>query len=130
MSRSKVRNRLIAMIVAFAAFVATAGTANAGGQDESAARYWNEQLLAAIRLNTARPTVHARNLFHLAVVMWDAWAAYDPVPDQYLHIEKATAKDVEAARHEAISYAAYRTLKIRFASGPNFATINTNLDNA
>ena len=49
----------------------------AGGQ--SVARQWNDELLEAIRNDFARPTVHARNLYHVAVAMWDAWAAYDPV---------------------------------------------------
>lgn len=44
---------------------------------ESAARIWNDQLLTAISKDTARPTVHARNLFHLSTAMYDAWAAYD-----------------------------------------------------
>ena len=30
----------------------------------SVAREWNEALLQAIRTDFARPTVHARNLFH------------------------------------------------------------------
>ena len=45
--------------------------------EHSVARVWNEQLLHAISLDTARPTVHARNLFHLSAAMYDAWAAYD-----------------------------------------------------
>ena len=43
----------------------------------SVARDWNEQLLDAIRNDIARPTSHARNLFHSAVVMYDAWAIFD-----------------------------------------------------
>ncbi|MCA9310874.1 MAG: hypothetical protein KDA21_06690, partial [Phycisphaerales bacterium] len=82
------------------------------------AREWNDQLLEGIRHDLARPTVHARNLFHTSVVMWDAWAAYDDVADQYLHFEKQSAVDVQAAREEAISYAAYRLLRHRFANSP------------
>ena len=55
---------------------------------QSVARQWNEQLLHAISIDTARPTVHARNLFHLSTAMYDAWAAYDPTATQYLHHEK------------------------------------------
>ena len=43
----------------------------------SVARDWNEELLEAIRKDFARPTVHARNLFHSAVVMYDSWAVFD-----------------------------------------------------
>ena len=46
-------------------------------QAVSAAREWNEQLLAAIRINLPNPPAHARNLHHTAVAMYNAWAAYD-----------------------------------------------------
>ena len=45
----------------------------------SIARVWNEEILAAIRVDLPHPPVHARNLFHLSVAMYDAWAAYDHV---------------------------------------------------
>ena len=48
------------------------------GANVSAARRWIEVLLQAIRNDYARPTVHARNLFHVSAAMYDAWAAYDP----------------------------------------------------
>ncbi len=80
----------------------------------SVARQWNEALLDAIRRDLPAPTVHARNLFHTAVAMWDAWAAYDPTADGYLVDEVHAARDVEAAREEAISYAAYRVLSHRY----------------
>ena len=38
---------------------------------------WNEQVLAAIRNDFARPTIHARNLMHSSAIMYDCWAAYD-----------------------------------------------------
>ena len=85
----------------------------------SIARIWNEQNLAAIRLDFPNPPVHARNLFHTSVAMWDAWAAYDTNAIGYLHNETATAVDVTAARHEAISYAAYRVLAHRYALSVN-----------
>ncbi len=85
----------------------------------SIARIWNEQNLAAIRLDFPNPPVHARNLFHTSVAMWDAWAAYGTKAIGYLHNETATAVDVTAARHEAISYAAYRVLTHRYALSVN-----------
>ncbi len=81
---------------------------------ESVARRWNEVLLEAIRNDKARPTVHARNLYHVSSAMYDAWAAYDTVADQVFHQERQTWPDVQAARHEAISMAAYRVLLFRF----------------
>lgn len=86
--------------------------------DETIARVWNEQLLDAIRNDTARPTVHARNLHHLSTAMYDAWAAYDSRAGQVLHHERASSADLGAARDEAISFAAYSLLKHRFVSGP------------
>ena len=92
--------------------------ANPAAATATVARQWNELLLEAIRNDFARPTVHARNLFHTSVAMWDAWAAYDGKAHTYLHYEDATAVDVAAARDEAISYAAYRILSHRFAHSP------------
>lgn len=95
---------------------------------ESVARIWDEQLLDAIRIDTPRPTVHARNLFHLSAGMYDAWSAFDATSVQYLHHESATAADIEAARNEAISYAAYNILKHRFQGGPGAATSQAAFD--
>lgn len=90
--------------------------------DTSVARLWDEQLLSAIRLDTPRPTVHARNLFHVSAAMYDAWSAYDPNANQYLHQESASAADIADARNKAISFAAYNILKHRFQTGPGSAT--------
>jgi hypothetical protein len=84
--------------------------------DGSIARRWNEQILNAIRRDVPRPTVHARNLFHVSVAVWDAWAAYDDVADGYLVRERHDADDVEDAREEAISFAAYRVLSHRYST--------------
>ena len=50
----------------------------------SVARRWDEALLDAIRRALPNPPVHARNLFHTSVAMWDAWAAYDPTAAGYI----------------------------------------------
>src|SRR5436309_4774655 len=82
----------------------------------SVARRWDEAMLDAIRRSLPNPPVHARNLFHMSVAMWDAWAAYDPTASGYLFKEKLHVDrcDVAAARNETISYAAYRLLTARF----------------
>src|SRR5829696_966598 len=80
----------------------------------SVARRWDEALLDAIRRSLPNPPVHARNLFHTSVAMWDAWAAYDPTASGYIFKEKLSRGDVAGARNEAISYAAYRILTKRF----------------
>ena len=91
---------------------------------ETVARLWDEQLLHAISLNTARPTVHARNLFHLSAAMYDGWAAYDNTAKGYLHKEKATAADIALARNQTISHAAYNIILHRFVTGPDGVGVN------
>jgi hypothetical protein len=111
-------------LLAFAAFCFSPISSFAN----SVAREWNEQILAAIRIDFPSPVIHARNLFHTSVVMYDAWAAYDPVAVGWVYNENATAVDVEAAREEAISYAVYRVLKKRFATSVNAVTTLAALD--
>ncbi len=95
----------------------------------SVAREWNEVVLQSIRNDYARPTVHARNLFHTSVAMYDVWAAYDDQSQTYLLGNVIGAFDsdfegvdipfdVEAARNEAISYAVYRIIQHRYKKSP------------
>ena len=99
-------------------------------EDVSVARLWNEALLAAIRKDFARPTVHARNLFHSSVAMYDAWAVYDEEATTYMvgktvHGFSSDLTDFESnesvqdSRNKAISYAMYRLLTHRFQNSPN-----------
>ena len=120
--------RLSAVCHRFADGVATAYCGDRPADDHSAARAWDEALLAAIRIDLPRPVVHARNLFHLSTAMWDAWAAYDGTVDQVLHQERASAADVAEARDTAISFAAYRLVRHRFAASPGAATTSVSLD--
>lgn len=88
--------------------------APASAATASVARVWNERALASIRVDTPHPPAQARNLFSLSVCMYDAWAAYDTNGAVgYVYRGKHTAADVAAARHEAISFAAYRILRER-----------------
>ena len=95
----------------------------------SAAREWNESNLQAIRMDLARPTVHARNLFHTAAAMYDAWAIMDDEAETYLLGKSIggyscpfgafpTPADIEIARSEAISHAAYTILSHRYDNSP------------
>ncbi|MEL6653923.1 MAG: PKD domain-containing protein, partial [Bacteroidota bacterium] len=95
----------------------------------SVARMWNEVLLEGIRGDFARPTVHARNLFHISSAMYDAWSAYEDRSQSYFldnniagfNIPFAGASavaDSVAAQEEAMSYAAYRLLQARFGNSP------------
>ncbi|MEO8903255.1 MAG: vanadium-dependent haloperoxidase [Polyangiaceae bacterium] len=84
----------------------------------SIARRWDEQVLGAIRRDLPRPGVHARNLFHVSLAIWDAYAAYDDVVTGYVvheHLTPGTG-GLDAARQEAISYAAYRVLSHRYTA--------------
>jgi hypothetical protein len=87
----------------------------------SVARQWDEEALAAVRVDFPRPPIHARNLFHLATAMWDAWAAYDATARGYIVTEKVTSADPAADRAVALSFAAYRLLAARYAISPNAA---------
>ncbi len=105
----------------------------------SIAKEWNEELLEAIRNDFARPTVHARNLFHISAAMYDAWAVYEPDADTYflnknVHGFKIsfgpipTPIDVKAAQEKAISYAAYRLIDHRFQNAPFYNLIKNSID--
>lgn len=105
----------------------------------SIARLWNETLLDAIRADFARPTVHARNLFHTSVAMYDAWAAYDEIAQTYLLGNTvggfncafdgiSLPSDLPAAREEAVSFAAYRLLVHRFQNSPGVVESFTRFD--
>jgi hypothetical protein len=81
----------------------------------SVARVWIDEALDAIRLDFPAPTVHARNLFHLSAAMWDVWANYDDGPATTVFVdEPRIANDVEAARTDAITFAAHRLLSHRY----------------
>ena len=93
---------------------------------QSVAREWNEVLLEAIRNDFARPTVHARNLWHSSVLMYDLWAVHDDTAQTYFlgkTVDGYTVPfngftpngDIESAREESISYAMYRLLRHRFS---------------
>ncbi len=105
----------------------------------SIARQWNEVLLEAIRNDYARPTVHARNLFHSSVVMYDAWAVFDDQAETYLlgkNVHSYVSSfdgfeaigDLETNRNKAISYAMYRLLEYRFSNSPDWENTKLLMD--
>ena len=106
----------------------------------SMARQWNDLLLESIRGDFARPTVHARNLWHSSMLMWDAWAVMDPTAcPAFLGQDLGgfvadfdaftPATTVEAARDEAIAYGMYRLLRHRFANAPQASNLLLGYDN-
>ncbi len=99
-------------------------------ENVSIARIWNEALLEAIRNDYARPTVHARNLFHASIALYDCWAIYDEIARPYLIGNTVgefssslgdfiPSEDIKESQEKAMSYAAYRVLRHRFKNSPN-----------
>jgi len=121
----------------------------------SIARLWNEALLDAIRIDFARPTVHARNLFHSSAAMYDSWALYEHTSSQTPSLyflgenvrsgntampqcefsdnsrafwQSVAQTDVVKARETTLSFAVYRILQARFANSPGAFYTNQRLD--
>lgn len=92
---------------------------------QSVARQWDELQLASIRKDLARPVVAARNLYHVSVAMWDAWATYDYSAHGVVFTENHATTDpqVDAYRNEALSFAAYRVLINRYSTSPGAAIV-------
>lgn len=104
---------------------------------------WIEVQLKGIRVDFARPPIHARNLYHVSLAMYDAWAAYDDVAETILlgkTVGGYTAPfdgipefilpflDIPSARKEAVSYAAYRVLTHRYENSPGVAVAQARFD--
>lgn len=103
-------------------------------QERSIAREWNDMLLFSIKNDFARPTIHARNLFHTSVAMYDIWSLFDPVAEPFLigktvngfnipYQETTYSVGKDSAIHQATSYACYRILKERFKNSNKMAVI-------
>ncbi len=101
-------------------------------QEHSIAREWNEIILEAVRNDRARPTVTARNLWHMSVLMYDCWAVYEDGDADTYFLGKENygwecpfegvpePLNADEAKHEAISYAIYRFLVQRYRFSPGF----------
>lgn len=109
------------------------------GGGHSIARVWYDVLLNAIRTDFARPTVHARNLYHLSVAHYDAFHAYDPSKETFLlgkdlngwssNFEGVpNVENIYSARHEVICYSSYKLLFHRFQNSPGFSGVLAEMD--
>ena len=127
-------NTLIIFSILFLIF-----TAEKEKHVHSIARIWNEQVLSAIRLDYARPTVHARNLYHTSIAMYDSWSVFDDTADTYLLGKKIDGfncpyknnivpEDKNEARKKVISYAMYRIIEERFRISPGAQKTLYNID--
>jgi hypothetical protein len=84
----------------------------------SASRLWNEINLLLVRNDLARPTVTARNLFHLSALQWDVHALYDGQPTYFsLDYPSLAAKNSELEQ-VSLHYASYTFLKERYRLAP------------
>ena len=108
------------------------------------AHQWNEQLLEAIRNDFARPTVHARNLYHSSILMYDCWAAYDTTQSETVFLGKTydgflcafeqdsleVPSDLEnrqEAQEVAMTYATYRLIRHRYVDSPQAESTMDNI---
>ena len=108
------------------------------------AHQWNEQLLEAIRNDFARPTVHARNLYHSSILMYDCWAAYDTTQPETVFLGKtydgflcafeqdslevpSDLEDRQEAQEVAMTYATYRLIRHRYVDSPQAESTMDNI---
>jgi hypothetical protein len=94
-------------------------------------RRWIGATLESIREDFARPPVQARNLFHISLAMYDAWAAIEQGEAKCYLLGNTVGAyncsfsgfpavgDKVAAQEEAMSYAAYRVITWRFQNSPS-----------
>ena len=105
---------------------------------QSIAREWNEEVLNAIRNDFARPTVHARNLWHTSAAMYDVWAVFHPEAQTYFLGQTLgdfkipfdgfeSSVPTEEALEEALSFAVFRIMLNRFSSSPGQDNIFTRI---
>ena len=129
----RLRKQIVLLALGFISF-------NLKSQDHHVPRAWNEAILNAIRNDFARPTIHARNLFHASIALYDTWALFDETANTYLigreigefqsSLDLSTfdlsfsAAEIE----EAASYAVYRLGTFRFANSPGVVEAQTYFD--
>nr|MBS0038036.1 vanadium-dependent haloperoxidase [Saprospiraceae bacterium] len=107
-------------------------------QEHSLAREWNQLLLNAISQDLARPTVHARNLFHISAGMYDSWAVYQDTSWTYFMGKNtggfdfpfegidSPANPVEAIE-ETLSFTTFRLMEHRFSNSPGISKITQSI---
>ncbi|MXW81799.1 MAG: T9SS type A sorting domain-containing protein [Gemmatimonadetes bacterium] len=122
-------------LLACALFIIFALSSTPTLAQHSVARQWNEALLETIGSDHAYPSVQARNLFHTSIALYDAWAVYGDGPEQPYLLGQTVGgfavpfagvprpDDIEEARRQAMSYAAYHLIKHRFANSPGSESI-------
>ncbi|MHA7058300.1 vanadium-dependent haloperoxidase [Aquimarina sp. M1] len=96
-------------------------------REHSVARKMIDIMLGMVKEDGQGPTIQARNFFHTAAAMYDAWAAYEPGQETFFLGKnyhgfqlpfdpdfKKTSKNTDSLRNIAIYYAAYGVLSGRY----------------
>ena len=131
------RNKLFLFFISFSMSLNPLQAQQTEGH--SIARAWNEILLTAIRNDFARPTVHARNLFHISAAMYDSWCLNTNKADTYFMGKNVGGHDIPIGTYtpnkpgiqaatETISYAVYRLLESRFRNSPDIQDTKRAMD--
>ncbi|GLR17593.1 T9SS type A sorting domain-containing protein [Portibacter lacus] len=109
-------------------------------QDKTIARAWNEVVIESIRKDFARPTIHARNLYHTSAAMYTSWALFDGESQPYfpgiesdrflsdLYSQVGVDLDNKAQVAEVISHAVYNLIMHRYKDAPGFLEIKKMAD--
>lgn len=108
-------------------------------QSNNVARDINKILLKAITNDVARPTVHARNLYHLSAMTYDIYAVYYDKETYFLGKEikgyqipfdgKPSISDTLTEMKEAICFASLQFIKHRFQNSPGAGVTFSDIDN-
>ena len=118
--------RLVAVLILMICMIHGSSLAQTEIQDHSAARVWMDQYLEAIKKDGLAPTIHARNLFHLSIGMYDAWEVYNGGELNTFFLGKSYGgyrckfggiefpKNIDSAMNVAINYAAFRFITLKF----------------
>ncbi len=129
-SRQRISQFILLVSLSFTSFQSI-------GQEHSVAREWIEATLHAVRNDFARPTVHARNLHHVSIAMYDTWALFDDTAETYLlgkslgnfKSDFTLPSNISPSEKEKIlSHAVYRLLTFRFSNSPNQAVTQAYFD--
>ena len=133
-------NRLFLLFLAAVSLLSTSLQAQ---ETHSVAHKWIDAQLQGIRIDFARPPIHARNLYQNSMAMYDAWAVYDStaetmflgknfhgvdIPFEGINPLVLPQLDIQLAREQAISYASYRILTHRYLTSPGALTTLPRLD--
>ena len=96
--------------------------------DSTITRQINETALSLVRLSLARPTVTARNLYHLSALLWDIYASFNGQAEKTLFVYRQPEIVTNAVNLEnVLGFAAFHFLSHRYEREPGNAAIRNDL---